>query len=72
MLVLVSSGLPALPDSICLPEEMLVSFAVGQPSVWQSSVSFGIKTSCCCKMTSHSRESFPSGKVFPAFLRWRR
>lgn len=31
MLVLVSSGLPALPDSICLPEEMLVSFAVGQP-----------------------------------------
>lgn len=31
MLVLVSSGLPALPDSICLPEEMLVSLTVGQP-----------------------------------------
>ena len=31
MLALVSPGLPALPDSICLPEEMLVSFTVGQP-----------------------------------------
>ena len=31
MLALVSPGLPALPDSICLPEEMLVSLTVGQP-----------------------------------------
>ena len=72
MLALVSPGLPALPDSICLPEEMLVSLTVGQPVRLAEQHLFWEQN----ELLLQNDESF-TGKLslregFPAFPRWRR